>query len=75
MPDPIEVHLNVRQRSTYISASCHEVPGLHVVAADHQAIQLVAIQALVDLFLRNHGQQVEVVRTDHPLVLRVLPLG
>jgi len=75
MPGPIEVRLNVVQRSTYMSASCPEVPGLHVVGADQHEIRAVAMEAVKDLFLRNRGQQVEVAPTDRPLVLRVLPLG
>lgn len=71
MLGPIEVRLNVRQRSTYLSASCPEVPGLHVVGADQHEIRAVAMRAVKDLFWRNRAQRVEVMPTDDLAVLRV----
>lgn len=66
-----EVHLNVRQRSGYLSAVCPEVPGLHVIGQDPEQVRQSAMRAVTELSKRNAGISVRVSPTDNLNVLRV----
>lgn len=65
------VTLNVRQRSTYLSAMCPDVPGLHVVGSTREELRRSAILGIKTLYKRNRGMDVEVLPTDDLSVLTV----
>jgi hypothetical protein len=75
MPEQFEVKLSVKQRSSYLSASSADVPGLQVVGTDEFQLRAVAMRAIKDLFLRNKSQNVDVLPTDDLTVLRVRLAG
>ena len=65
------VRLDVRDRGSYLSARCKDVPGLHVAGKTAEAIRSSAMKAVKDLYKRNKGEDVEVFPTDDLSELRV----
>lgn len=71
MPDQFDITLDVKQSSTYYSARCADVPGLHITGRDLADVRQRAMPAVKLLLARNRQVQVEVTPTDDLRVLRV----
>ena len=70
-PSVFTVRLDVRQRSSYLSARCAAVPGLHITGADPEDLRRRAMVAVKHLMLCNRRLNVEVSPTDDLSELRV----
>lgn len=68
-----EVRLQVRDRGSYLSAICPDVPGLHVVDATREGLRQRAMRAVPRLLKDNRHMNVTVAPTDDLTVLRVTP--
>jgi hypothetical protein len=74
-PTVFTVRLDVRQRSSYLSARCADVPGLHITGADAEDLRRRAMPAIKHLLMRNRHLDVEVSPTDDLSELRVRVLS
>lgn len=61
MNTPFTIKLDVRQRESYMSAICSDVPGLHLIGDTVEAIYQIAPRAITHLIRAN--QQL-IVRVD-----------
>ena len=58
------VKLDVRDRGSYLSALCGDVPGLHGAGKTAEALRTSAMRAIKDLYKRNQGKDVDVLPMD-----------
>ncbi len=65
------VHLQVRQRSGYLSARSDDVPGLHITGSDLADVRQRAMPAVRLLLKANRHLDVDVFPTDVLTELRV----
>jgi hypothetical protein len=70
---PFVIKLEVHQRSTYLSARCAEVPGLHITGSDLEDLRRRAMPAVKRLLLANRHIDADVLPTDELTELRVRP--
>ena len=71
VPETFMVRLDVRKRSTYLSARSEQVPGLHVIGDDADDVRRRAIPAVKHLLKANRQLDVDVYPTDDLAELRV----
>ena len=71
--DPFTIKLEVHQRSTYLSARCADVPGLHITGADLEDLRQRAMPAVKRLLLANRHIDADILPTDELTEFRVRP--